>query len=200
MSNTKLKMEVAPWLSPIVKKRKNAKSNTTTPKPKATAPTVTPTVTPLLNWLHTGNDDRSIRRKRVPLFVPKKAYKSTVSGYHDDVTNPAPGDLIMATAKQMSHPAYTMKESIGAAFLLFGKVKHFTYERYPEGVKELLAVDWCYLPDDTRQYDIPPVLFSKVTLLSKRNSYDLEDVNVFLKDAVDCHWEFDRLSGWVMLV
>ena len=50
--------------------------------------------------------------------------------YHDDVKNPAPGDLIMATAEQMSHPAYTMKESIGAAFLLFGKVKQFTYERY----------------------------------------------------------------------
>ena len=130
MSNTKLKMEVAPWLSPIVKKRKNAKSNTTTPKPKGSAPIVTP----LLNWLHTGNDDCSIRHKR------------------DDVKNSAPGDLIMATAEQMSHPAYTMKESIGAAFLLFGKVKYFTYERYPEGVKELLAVDWCYLPDDTRQY------------------------------------------------
>ena len=189
-------MEVAPWLSPIVKKRKNAKSNTTTPKPKGSAPIVTP----LLNWLHTENDDCSIRRKRVPLSVPKKAYKSTVSGYHDDVKNPAPGDLIMATAEQMSHPAYTMKESIGAAFLMFCKVKHFTYERYPEGVKELLAVDWCYLPDDTRQYVIPPILFSKVTLLSKRNSYDLEDVNEFLRDAVHCHWELDRVSGWEMLV
>ena len=111
-------MEVAPWLSPIVKKRKNAKSNTTTPKPNATAPIVTP----LLNWLHAGNDDCSIRHKRVPLSVPKKSYKSTVSGYHDDVKNPVPGDLIMATAEQMSHPAYTMKESIGDAFLLFGKV------------------------------------------------------------------------------
>ena len=124
MSKAKAKMEIVPWLSSIVKKRKtknDTQPKTNTPKSKGTAPIVTP----LVNWLNVGKDDRNIRRKRLPLSVPKIAYKSTVTGYHDDVRNPAPGDLIMSTAEQMSHLAFTMKESISGAFILFGKVKHF---------------------------------------------------------------------------
>ena len=179
----------APWLSPIVKKRKN---NTGCKE-------VIPVVSPILNWLQTGNA-RSDRHKRLQLSVPARSYKSSVTNYHDDPKNPAPGDLIMCTAEAAKHPAYTMKESIGAAFLLFGKVKHFTYKRYPEGVKELMTVDWSYLPNDPRVYEVPPILYTKVTLLSKRNSYDLDDVNEFLRDAVDCHWELDRVSGWEKLM
>ena len=106
----------------------------------------------------------------------------------------------MATAEQTSHPAYTMKESIGAAYLLFGKVRFFTYQSSDEGVKELLSVDWCYLQGDPRTYDVPAILPSKVTLLSKRNSYDLEDLNDFIREAVDLHWELDRVSGWEKLI
>ena len=63
-----------------------------------------------------------------------------------------------------------------------------------------MTVDWSYLPNDPRVYEVPPILYTKVTLLSKRNSYDLDDVNEFLRDAVDCHWELDRVSGWEKLM
>ena len=192
---TKTKEEVAtgaataPWLSPIVKKRKKL------PSRKNPAPLVSP----IMDWLR-SSDKSQIRRKRSNLSVPTRSYKSQVSDYHNDPSNPAPGDLVMATAGQMSHPAFTMKESISATYLLFGKVRFFTYERHPEGVKELLDVDWCHLLHDHRTYNVPPIMASKVTLLSKRNSYDLEDSNEFLRDAVGVHWELDRVSGWEKLV
>jgi len=106
---TKTKEEVAagaataPWLSPIVKKSKKLPSRKNPP----------PIVSPIMDWLRTSNESQ-IRRKRSNLSVPTRSYKSQVSDYHNDPSNPAPGDLVMATAGQMSHPAFTMKESIGA--------------------------------------------------------------------------------------
>ena len=179
----------AQWLSPIVKKRKTTKGSKKVP-----------VVSPILNWLTTSKPCSQRPKNRHLLSVPERSYKSSATNYHNDPKNPAPGDLVMCTAATAQHPAYVMKESIGAAFLLFGKVKYFTYECHPEGVKELLTVDWCDLPNDPRSYEVPPILYTKVTLLSKRNSYDLEDVNEFLKDAVDCHWELDRVSGWEKLM
>ena len=49
-------------------------------------------------------------------------------------------------------------------------------------------------------FSIGRLMASKVTLLSKRNSYDLEDSNEFLREAVGIHWELDRVSGWEKLV
>ena len=43
------------------------------------------------------------------------------------------------------------------------------------------------------------ILSSGVTFFSKRNSYNFEDLNDFLKDAVNYHWEFDCKSGWEKL-
>ena len=64
----------------------------------------------------------------------------------------------------------------------------------------MLVGDWSYITGDPRNYEIPPILASKVKFLSKRNSYDLEDVNDFLKEAVDNCWELDRQSGWEMIL
>jgi len=180
----------APWLSPIIKKRKSTKL-----KPVKREP---PLVSPIMDWLKPPSDKSSIRYGR--MILKTRSFKSTVTDYHNDPRNPAPGDLVMATAEQMSHPAYTMKESIGAAYLLFGKVRFFTYKSSKEGVKELLSVDWCFLQGDPRTYDVPAILPSKATLLSKRNSYDLEDLNDFIREAVDVHWELDRVSGWEKLI
>ena len=46
----------------------------------------------------------------------------------------------MSTAEEMNHPAYTMKDSIGAKYIFFGKVRYFTYQMEAEGVKELLPL------------------------------------------------------------
>ena len=82
----------------------------------------------------------------------------------------------------------------------FGKVKYFIHQTEAEEVRELLSIDWNFIVDDPRKYEVPPILSSKVKILSKRNSYDLENLNEFLRDAVHCHWELDRVSGWEMLV
>ena len=180
----------AQWLSPIVKKRKVTKKTTKT----ISTP---PLVSPLSNWLRSH---KSEQRRKIKIAVPARSFKSQVSGYHDIPTNPTPGDLVMSTAEEMNHPAYTMKESIGAKYIFFGKVKYFIHQTEAEGVRELLSIDWNFIVDDPRKYEVPPILSSKVKFLSKRNSYDLENLNDFLKDAVHCHWELDRVSGWEMLV
>ena len=55
-------------------------------------------------------------------------------------------------------------------------------------MKELLAIDWNFILEDPRKYEVPPILSSRVKKLSKRNSYDLEDVNEFLRDAVHYYY------------
>ena len=68
----------------------------------------------------------------------------------------------MLTAEEVLHPVYTMKDSIGAKLIYFGKVKYFTYKREAEGVKELLAINWNFIKEDPRKYKVPPILSSRV--------------------------------------
>ena len=58
-------------------------------------------------------------------------------------------------------------------------------------MKELIVVDWGNLPGNQRKYKVSPILSSGVTFFSKRNSYDVEDLDNVLKDAVNYHWELN---------
>ena len=114
------------WLSPIIKKRKKAKSPTVASSRKRDAPIVSP----ILKWYQPTKELTIHHIRRASLSVPTRSYKSTVANYHNDPKIPAPGDLIRATVEQMAHPAYMMTESIGVAYVLFEKVKYFTLERF----------------------------------------------------------------------
>ena len=103
----------AQWLSPIVKKKEG-------PEKKTKTISTPPLVSPLSNWLRSH---KSEQRHRIKLAVPTRSFKSQVTGYHEITTNPTPGDLVMSTAEEMNHPAYTMKELIGAKYIFFGKIK-----------------------------------------------------------------------------
>ena len=121
---------LAPWLSPIVKKGKSRKIYVKT----SSASTSTPSLSsPPSTWLMP--DKIKCCRRRILLSVPIRSFKSQVTGYHEIAANPTPGDLVMSTAEEMQHPAYTMKESIGARYIFVGKVKYFTYIREAEGMK-----------------------------------------------------------------
>ena len=62
----------APWLSPLIKKRKKSKESKEVP-----------VVSPIMNWLTTGHE-RSYCHKRRGLSVPERSYKSSITNYHDD--------------------------------------------------------------------------------------------------------------------
>ena len=107
----------AQWSSPIVNKRKSCKIYVKSSSDSSSNPSL---VTPLSNWLITHKVECW---HRITLSVSTKSFKSQVTGYHEVNSNPTPGDLVMSTVKEMLHPAYTMKESIGHKYIFFGKVK-----------------------------------------------------------------------------
>ena len=43
-------------------------------------------------------------------------------------------------------------------------------------MKELLAIDWNFILEDPRKYEVPLILSSIVKKLPKRKTYDLEDI------------------------
>lgn len=76
----------------------------------------------------------------------------------------------MITTVEISHPAFTMTESIRSTptYILFGKDQFFIEERHPKGMKELLEIDSYYLANNRMTCEVPPTLLSKATLLSKQ--------------------------------
>ena len=78
---------------------------------------------------------------------------SKTLGYHQNWENPEPGDLVMSTAGRLKHPAMPMGYIYHPSYLLFGRVRHFTYIDWDTGRKdaewdgivrdhERISVDW----------------------------------------------------------
>ena len=106
-----------PWLSLIVKKRRSRKISVK----NSSASTSNPSLSPLLStWWIFHKIER--RCRRIPLSVPTRPFKSQVMGYHEIAANLIPGDIVISTAEEMQHPAYIMKESIGAKYIFLVRI------------------------------------------------------------------------------
>ena len=119
-------------------------------------------------FTHWPESDIDCCCQRILLSIPTRSYKSQITDYDEITGNPTPGDLVMSTVEEIQHPAYAMKELIDAKYIFIGKVKYFTYIREVEGVKELLEIDWSFILEDPRKYEVPPTLSSRVKNVKKR--------------------------------
>lgn len=158
----------------------------------------------------------------------QKKFQSEDKDYRFDPSKAQPGDLVMATALDIGHPALEY-DHIGPSYVYFGVVKYFTYTKWQgsgeddswEGYlkdHERLKITWMTIQRSERRYidssggivkdampgtdfwvDIPPVHKNIVKLIAKRNSSDLSMVNGFLRKAIHEHFYFVSLSGWMQL-
>ena len=156
---------------------------------------------------------------------PKKVFKSKDKAYNANKGNAQPGDLVMATAGEIGHPALEYG-AIAKSYIFFGIVKYFNYEKWDkcgedgsweEYVKrtERVTVNWMTIEEGCRRYidrnspkpidpisdydvyvDVSPVLKDKVKVIAKRNSSDLHKINGFLKKAINKKFYFVKPEGW----
>lgn len=84
--------------------------------------------------------------------------------------------------------------------MFFSKIKYFTFQRDANGTKELLVVDRTLMIDFPMKYKVPLILLLRVTLLLKRNNYDVEVITEMLRDALYCPSALNCVSAWDMLV
>ena len=187
-------------------------------KPSRVVPPVTPSVTPPSeNIIQTP-----AKRKRPPARKAPKKKKikptraaDTVPKLHP-VDTPERGDIVMATAGNINHPALHYVD-IGKAFLVFGVIQSFqTVEDWIDDdndktTTELIVVDWMTINRGKRYIHlgrserleesesdlddhfafIPAVEKSKVVLVAKRSSPQLGHLNDFLALAVGSYYTFN---------
>ena len=138
-------------------------------------------------------------------------------GIYHPVDTPETGDVVMATAKDINHPALHYGD-IGKAFVVFGIIQGFqTVDDWTDAAAadrtttELIVVNWMtvkrgeryihlgrseHLEESASDLDdhfafIPAVEKSKVVLLAKGNSPQLGHLNEFLALAVGNYYTFN---------
>ena len=156
---------------------------------------------------------------------PKKVFKSKDRNYTSNKSNAQPGDLVMATAGEIYHPALR-EGTIDSSFIFFGVMKYFSYEKWDKSGKdnswdtyvkmtERVTVSWMTIEEGCRRYidrnspkpidsisgydtyvDIPPVKKDILRVLAKRNCSELKKVNGFLKKYVYKKFYFAKPEGW----
>jgi hypothetical protein len=178
-------------------------------RPSRVVPPVTPNETP------------PTKRKRLPARkAPKKkkvkhARAADTAPKLHPVDTPERGDIVMATARDINHPALHYGD-IGKPFIVFGVIQSFqTVEDWIDDddktTTELIVVDWMTINRGKRYIHlgrserleesesdlddhfafIPAVEKSKVVLVAKRSSPQLGHLNDFLALAVGGYYTFN---------
>ena len=92
--------------------------------------------------------------------------------YGKEYNDSFPGDIVMATAATLSHPAF-IQGIVGRNFLVFGAVRGYVYRnwhtdhknKYYDGVvhnQERLIVDWMKVDGNYWEFVNPPSYYCKV--------------------------------------
>ena len=94
-------------------------------------------------------------------------YNSIIKGYGEEYDDAKTGDMIMATASDINHPAY-LTGKVGMMYIVFGVVRCFVYCDYDTGKgddewdgvvkdQECLEVKWANVPGNGNvDWDVPP--------------------------------------------
>ena len=182
---------------------------------------VTPPVTPKQTLIIDIIVQTPVKHKQPPARKAPKKKKvkparaaDTVPKLHP-VETPERGDIVMATARDINHPALHYGD-IGKAFIVFGVIQSFqTVEDWIDDdndktTTELIVVDWMTINRGKRYIHlgrserleesesdlddhfafIPAVEKSKVVLVAKRSSPQLGHLNDFLALAVGSYYTF----------
>ena len=134
-------------------------------------------------------------------------FKSRVKGYGVEWRDAMPGDLVMAFASDIDHPA-VYKKSISRNFILVGIVKSFIHVQWDTGMRddedfdrfsfqERLKVSWFHIQgwDDTSGDKPKHPLNSQVKVIALRRNGSLDGLNRQLKRLICEEFEFVR-GGW----
>ena len=197
----------------------------TAEKVASTARTATDTdkQTTLTQWVRSfesPTDEQKMKQSTLSQFVTplkthnqkKQSFKSTnrfvskTKGYGVKWRDAMPGDLVMAFASDLDHPAVN-EELISRNFILVGIVKSFIDVKWDTGMKdeewdgianqERLKMFWFDIEgwDNTFSDDSKHPLNSEVKVIALRRDGNLDGLNKQFKALIEEQFEFVR-GGW----
>ena len=138
--------------------------------------------------------------------------RSAKKEYGREYNDAQPGDIIVGTAYDLSHPAL-VAGWISRNYLFYGAVKGFTYMDWDTGHKwpgndgivrnqERLIVDWI-LPEcdgfDPRfdVWDVIPPCSCYCRVVAKKGDPEMLGINPFIKRELKRHFVYVVNEGWV---
>ena len=139
------------------------------------------------------------RKKMKVADEEKKQYfydmKSCQAHYGNTDEDSVPGDIVMAYAADIEHPAYGSKK-VKANYIVFGSVRQFAYSANDkERNNEMLDVQWMEV-DGRQDYKIRPVHNWETKMVVKWNTIEVEGMNDFVKETVYKNFYWKRREGW----
>ena len=131
------------------------------------------------------------------------SYISSQKGYGTAFEHAMPGDLIMAHASDIDHPAW-VQVKIDRNYIMFGVVKNFVYVEWDTGFgiiedHERLNINWVAVPGWDTEDKIPPPCNDREKVLSLRTNYGIDGLNSFLIDGINEHFFHSEQEGWCIM-
>jgi len=155
---------------------------------------------------------KNVKRKQPKL---KKKPLKTVEVEPSIVRNPySQGDMVMTTARDIAHPAYTHGE-ISGSYIFLGAVTHIVPK--DDQLDDEVNVHWMTISNKAVRYvDVQseivsytvecehedryvatgPVKMEKIKIVIRRDCSDLSLLNNFLAEAINDQYSFDLFLGW----
>ena len=136
-------------------------------------------------------------------------FKSRRDGYGQQWRDALPGDLVMAFASDIKHPAVDAGV-IHRNYILVGIIKSFVSVEWDNGmadedwngitVQERLNVSWGEVPrwKKTSPNQAPPPHNDDVKVIALGGNGDLENLNPQFKDMIRQQFSFNSSFGWVV--
>ena len=132
---------------------------------------------------------------------------SSTFEYGSDWNDANPGDLVMASASDIGHPAFKQC-IIGCSYVVLGSVVEFLYMRWDTGLKddnwdgvveqhERLKVSWLDVEgvsDD--DWGVTPAVTQWVKVLAKKVDGKLDGLNDFMKEEIRENFFHTKQSDW----
>ena len=132
---------------------------------------------------------------------------SKTFGYGADWNDANPGDLVMATAFDIGHPAFSMG-LIGCSYVLLGCVVDFVYLDWDTGNvdedwdgivrdHERIRVRWLDVGGKSDEdWDVTPPATQWVKVIGKKVDDKFEGLNAFLKVEIAKSFYHNKQTGW----
>ena len=127
--------------------------------------------------------------------------------YGSDWDDANPGDLVIAFASDIVHPAFK-QGIIGCSYVVLGSVEGFVYQRWDTGMKdenwdgvvqqhERLKVNWLDVKGvSDEDWGVAPAVTQCVKVLAKKGDAKLEGLNIFMKKEIIENFFHTKQSGW----
>ena len=139
--------------------------------------------------------------------ILRTSMTSSTFEYGSDWNDAKPGDLVMATASDIAHPAF--KEGfIANSYIMLGSVVEFVYVEWDTGMKDVnldgvveqherLKVSWLDVEgvsDD--DWGVTPPVPQWVKVIAKKGDHKLDGLNGFMTEEIRNNFFHTKRSGW----